>query len=313
MKRLVPAVLALAALTGAGFWVLTAPAFHELLRGKPDVSVPAAANLDNGRELFYAGGCPSCHAVPGQDDRTKLGGGLALHSPFGTFYVPNISPDPVDGIGGWTMQAFIRAMREGVSPDGRHYYPAFPYTSYQRMASADLADVFAFIKTLPPAGGRVRDHDLPFPFTIRRGLGLWKLAFLDGQAIQPDPAKSPEWNRGRYLVEGPGHCAECHSPRNVAGAIVADKRFSGGPDPEGKGFTPNLTQDKAGLASWSKSDIVELLKTGFTPEYDAVGGSMAPVIRNTSQLTDADRAAMAEYLKSLPPVPSPPRPPKAGG
>ncbi|WP_188518963.1 c-type cytochrome [Alsobacter metallidurans] len=310
MKKLLVALVLLAALGAAGFWLLTAPFTYEALRGAPDVTVATAPNLENGKTLFYAGGCTSCHAIPGQDDRTRLGGGLGLQSPFGTFYAPNISPHPRDGIGGWTVASFIRAMREGVSPDGRHYYPAFPYTSYQRMAAQDLADVFAFLKTLPPVEGKVRDHDLPFPFNVRRGLGLWKLAFLDGKPIQPDPAKSAEWNRGRYLVEGPGHCAECHSPRAFTGAIVDGKRFSGGPDPEGKGFVPNITQDKAGLASWSKNDIAELLKTGFTPEYDAVGGSMAPVIKNTSQLSDADRGAMAEYIKSLPAVASPPRPPK---
>jgi mono/diheme cytochrome c family protein len=307
MKKLVPGLAILAVIGAAGFWLATSPAAYEAVRADGRNTPTAARNVDNGRTMFHAGGCASCHAVPGESDRTKLGGGLALHSPFGTFYVPNISPDPKDGIGSWSQAAFIKAMREGVSPDGRHYYPAFPYTSYQRMSADDLADLFAYIKTLPPVSGRVRDHDLPFPFTVRRGLGLWKLAFLDGRALEPDPSKSPEWNRGRYLVEGPGHCAECHSPRTLAGNIESGKRFSGGPDPEGKGFVPNITSDKSGLGGWSKGDIAELLKTGFTPEYDAVGGSMAPVIKNTSQLSDADRAAMAEYIKSLPPVPSPPR------
>ena len=310
MKKLLVALVVLLALGAAGFWLLTAPSTYELVRGAPDVTVASAPNLENGRTLFWAGGCASCHATPGQDDRTRLGGGLALESPFGTFHAPNISPHPRDGIGGWDVASFIRAMREGVSPDGRHYYPAFPYTSYQRMGASDLADLFGFLKTLLAVEGRAPDHVLPFPYNLRRGLGLWKLAFLDGKQAQSDPSKSAEWNRGRYLVEGPGHCAECHSPRAFTGAIVADKRFSGGPDPEGKGFVPNITQHEAGLKSWSKADIAELLKTGFTPEYDAVGGSMGPVIRNTSQLGDADRGAMAEYLKSLPPVASPPRPAK---
>jgi mono/diheme cytochrome c family protein len=251
--------------------------------------------------------------TPGQDDRAKVGGGAKLPSPFGDFYPPNISPHPEDGIGRWTTPEFIRAMTEGVSPDGRHYYPAFPYTSYQHMTANDLADLFEHIKTLPPVPGRVRDHDLPFPFNLRRGLGLWKLAFLGEGPIKPDPSRSPEWNRGRYLVEGPAHCAECHSPRTFAGNIVADRRFGGGPNPEGKGTVPNITPDETGIGGWSKGDIAELLKTGFTPEYDAVGGSMAPVVKNTSQLTDADRAAMAEYLKSLPKVMSVKPQPKAGG
>lgn len=193
-------------------------------------------------------------------------------------------------------------MREGVSPDGRHYYPAFPYTSYQHMTANDLADMLAFIKTLPAAPGRVRDHDLPFPYTLRRGLGLWKLAFLSGGPILPEPDRSAAWNRGRYLVEGPAHCAECHSRRGFAGNVIADTRFGGGPNPEGKGVVPNITPDPTGIASWSVADIAEVLKSGFTPDYDAVGGSMAPVVKNIANLTDADRAAMAEYLKSLPPV-----------
>lgn len=311
MKKFLSALVVLAALGAGGFWLVTSPATWVLLRADGNLMPRGVRNSDNGRAIFYAGGCTSCHATPDQDDKTRLGGGMGLHSPFGTFYVPNISPHPRDGIGSWSQADFIRAMREGLSPDSRHYYPAFPYTSYQRMTPDDLADMFAYIKTLPPVEGRVRDHALPFPFDIRRSLGAWKLAFLDGQTFKPDPARSAEWNRGAYLVEGPGHCAECHSPRTLAGNIPADRRFAGGPDPEGQGgFIPNITPDESGLKTWSKADIAELLKTGFTPEYDSVGGSMAAVVRNTSQLSDADRAAMAEYLKSLPARPSPPRPKK---
>lgn len=311
MKKFLAALVVLAVLGAGGFWIVTAPATWVLLRGDGNLTPGGVRSSDNGRTMFYAGGCASCHATPGQDDKTRLGGGLGLHSPFGTFYVPNISPHPRDGIGSWSQADFIRAMREGLTPDGRHYYPSFPYTSYQRMTPDDLADLFAYLKTLPQVEGRVRDHALPFPFDIRRSLGAWKLAFLDGRTFKPDPSRSAEWNRGAYLVEGPGHCAECHSPRTLAGNIPADRRFAGGPDPEGQGgFIPNITPDESGLKAWSKADIAELLKTGFTPEYDSVGGSMAAVIRNTSQLTDADRAAMAEYLKGLPPRVSPPRPKK---
>ncbi|MGL4444310.1 MAG: c-type cytochrome [Alsobacter sp.] len=311
MKKFVVAAAVLAALGLAGFWLLTAPATWATLRGDGNLAPRAVRSTENGRTMFYAGGCASCHAGTGQDDKTKLGGGLGLHSPFGTFYVPNISPHPRDGIGSWSQADFIRAMREGVSPDGSHYYPSFPYTSYQRMTPDDLADLFAHIKTLPPVEGRVRDHALPFPFNVRRSLGLWKLAFLDGQTFKADATKSAELNRGAYLIEGPGHCVECHSPRTFAGNIPAGSRFAGGPDPEGQGgFVPNVTPDASGLGAWSKGEIADLLKTGFTPEYDSVGGSMAAVIRNTSQLTDADRAAMADYLKSLPPRVSPPKPKK---
>jgi mono/diheme cytochrome c family protein len=292
------------ALIGAGvFWFVTIPA-----------TVPASAlgaytpNAANGRTMFFAGGCASCHATPGQDDKTRLGGGLGLKSPFGTFYVPNISSDPNDGIGKWSEADFVTAMMKGTSPDGRHYFPAFPYTSYQRMRVADVRDLFAHIKTLPAVQGKVRDHDVPFPFNVRRLLGGWKLLFLDGAPFQPDSAKPAEWNRGAYLVNGPGHCAECHSPRNALGGIVEAQRFAGGPNPEGEGWVPNITQK--GLGEYSDKDIAYLLETGNTPEGDSVGGSMAAVVRNTAELPAADRNAMATYIKSLPPVEGPKRPEK---
>jgi mono/diheme cytochrome c family protein len=304
MLRKLVALVVIAALVGlAVFWVVTMPATV------PASALPArTADLANGREMFYAGGCASCHATPGQDDRTKLGGGLDLPSPFGTFYVPNISPDPNDGIGKWSEADFVTAVLKGTSPDGRHYFPSFPYTSYQRMRIEDVRDLFAHIKTLPAVQGRARAHELPFPFNIRRLVGGWKFLFLDGKPFVPDAAQSAAWNRGAYLVNGPGHCAECHSPRNALGAIVTAQRFAGGPDPEGKGFVPNITQQ--GLKDYSDKDIAYLLETGNTPEGDSVGGSMTAVIRNTSQLTAEDRAAMAAYIKSLPPVQGPKRPEK---
>jgi mono/diheme cytochrome c family protein len=300
MRKLV--ILVIAALVGLGvFWVVTIPA-----------TVPASAlaprtpNLDNGRIMFFAGGCTSCHTTPNQDDRTRLGGGVALKSPFGTFYAPNISPDPNDGIGRWSEADFVTAMVKGTSPSGQHYYPAFPYTSYQRMRHDDVRDLFAYLKTLPPVQGKMRPHDLPFPFTIRRSLGGWKFLFLDGQAFKPDATKDATWNRGAYLVNGPGHCAECHSPRNLLGAIIESQRFAGGPDPEGDGWVPNITQ-KA-LSNWSQEDIARLLTTGDLPDGDSVGGKMGKVVANTSQLSAEDRTAMAAYVKSLPPVEGPKRP-----
>ena len=285
------------------FWFLTIPA-----------TVPASAlaahqpNLENGKTMFYAGGCASCHATPGQDDRTRLGGGLGLKSPFGTFYVPNVSSDPKDGIGAWTEAQFVTAMLKGTSPDGQHYFPAFPYTSYRLIGTSDLRDLFAYMKTLPAVQGKVRDHDVPFPFNVRRSLGGWKLLFLGSETFRPDASKMAQWNRGAYLVNGPGHCAECHSPRNILGGIQSGKRFAGGPNPEGEGWVPNITQ--ARLKDWSDKDIAYLLESGSTPDGDSVGGSMTPVIRNTSQLSPEDRMAMAVYLKSLAPVEGPPRPQK---
>jgi mono/diheme cytochrome c family protein len=298
-----------AVLTGVAalgvFWWLTAPATLWAVTG------PAyTPNLANGLTTFNAGGCSSCHAVPGQPDRLKLGGGLAIPSPFGTFYAPNISPDPVDGLGRWSEAEFVNAVTRGISPTGFHYFPAFPYPTYQHAKVEDVRDLFAYLKTLVPVPGKVRDHDVPFPFNIRRNLGIWKLMFLDGRPFTPDAARSAQWNRGAYLVNSLGHCAECHSPRNLLGGIIAAQRFAGGPNPEGEGWVPNITP--AGeLAQWSGKDIEDFLETGQMPDGDSAGGAMARVIRNTSQLSPEDRAAIAQYLKSLPPVEGPPRPKKA--
>ena len=198
-------------------------------------------------------------------------------------------------------------MVKGTSPDGEHLFPALPYTSYQRMKLDDVRDLFAYLKTLPAVQAQSKPHDVPFPFNIRRTLGGWKFLFLDGKPFQPDAAKSAAWNRGAYLVNGPGHCAECHSPRNFLGGIVESQRFAGGPDPGGDGWIPNITQ--RALGDWSEKVIAEMLETGMTPD-DKVSGAMAEVVRNTAQLSAEDRAAIATYIKSLPPVegPKPPEP-----
>jgi mono/diheme cytochrome c family protein len=295
----------LAGIAGLGFfWWLTIPAVVA-----SSALPPRTPDLANGLTTFNAGGCSSCHAVPNQPDRLKLGGGLAITSPFGTFYVPNISPDPNDGIGRWTEADFVTAVLKGTSPEGAHYFPAFPYASYQHAKIEDVRDLFAYLKTLAPVAGKVRDHDVPLPFNIRRNVGVWKFLFTDGKPFAPDAAHSPSWNRGAYLVNSLGHCAECHSPRNFLGGIVAAQRFAGGPNPDGEGWVPNITQK--GLADWSVKDVDYFLETGQTPDGDTAGGSMARVIRNTSQLLPGDRAAMAEYIKSLPAVEGPLRPKKA--
>jgi mono/diheme cytochrome c family protein len=262
---------------------------------------PRQANLANGETMFNAGGCASCHATANQKDRTRLGGGLALKTAFGTFRMPNISPDPRHGIGAWSEADFANAMLHGVGRNGEHLYPAFPYTSYQRMALDDVRDLFAFLKTLPAEAVPSEPHALTFPFNIRRVLGLWKLLYLDGKPLVPDPAKGAQLNRGAYLVEGPAHCAECHSSRDRLGGINPERRFAGGPDPEGKGWIPNITPHTDGLASWSDNDIAYLLESGLTPDGYAVESTMADVLANTSKLPADDRAAMAAYIKSLPP------------
>jgi mono/diheme cytochrome c family protein len=303
MRRLVIVVLVVVMAGFAAFWELTVP-----------VTVDAAAlgprrpDLDNGREMLFAAGCPACHAVPEQKDLTRLGGGLALKSPFGTFYAPNISPDPEDGIGAWTEAQFVTALTKGTSPDERHYYPAFPYTAYQRLTFDDIRDLFAYLKTLPPVQGRVRGHEQPFPFNIRRLLGAWKLLFLDGRPFVPNPSQTAGWNRGAYLSNAASHCAECHSPRNALGGLELHQLFAGGPNLEGDGWVPNITQK--GLADWSVKDLAYMLETGQTPDGDSVGSSMAALVRCTAYLTDADRTAIAAYIKSLPPLDGPPKPQK---
>jgi mono/diheme cytochrome c family protein len=304
-RRIVLAVvLAGAAAFGVYGWLTATPS-------APVVATEAAftPDLANGQTTFNAGGCSSCHAVPGQPDRLKLGGGLALASPFGTFYVPNISPDPTDGIGRWTEAQFVTAVTKGVSPSGTHYFPAFPYTTYAHARVSDIRDLFAYLKTLAQVSGKVRDHDVPFPFNIRRNVGIWKWLFMDARPFMPDTARPAQWNRGAYLVTSLGHCAECHSPRNFLGGIVAAQRFAGGPDPDGKGWVPNITQK--GISDWSEKDIAYFLESGQTPDGDSAGGSMVSVIRNISQLSEADRNAIATYIKSLPPVDGPPKPKKA--
>ncbi len=305
MKRLILIVGSLCALGIVGFLALTSPITWRLTHPSRDVAGAGAANLVNGKAMFYAGACGTCHASPGQKDATHLGGGLTLTSGFGTFYMPNISPDAKDGIGGWTTAQFVRAARQGVSDDGQNLYPAFPYTSYQRMTANDLRDLFGYIKTLAPVTGVAPEHKLHFPFSIRRGVGVWRLAFLDGQPLPAAPGKSVAWTRGRYLVEGPGHCAECHSPRDAAGAVIAAKRFAGAPDPEGHGYVPNITQDETGIGYWSQREITDYLGTGISPIHLAAGGSMAPIIANLARLAPSDRAAMAEYVKSLAAINSP--------
>lgn len=309
MIKSLRATLIILLIGAAGFFLITTPEAYSLLRGDGLLAPQnASRDLARGQTLFVVGGCASCHMTPDQSDRTQLGGGFALKTEFGTFYPPNISSDKQDGIGGWSQADFIRAMREGTSPDGRHYYPAFPYTSYRHMTPDDLSNLFAYLQTLPAVQHRAPAHDLALPFSIRRGLGLWKLAFLNGSALNPDGSLTEQ---GRYLVEGPGHCAECHSPRNLAGAIRQDLKFSGAADAERKGWVSNITPHERGIGTWTDDQIADLLKTGFTPDFDAVGGSMAEVVKNTAQLSDEQRMAMAAYLKSLAPLAGLNRPQKA--
>jgi mono/diheme cytochrome c family protein len=310
LRKLAIAVLVLAILAGAVFWLLTMPrtiAESDLPPYQPDAT--------RGEYMFAAGGCTSCHAAPDAtgEDRLKLAGGLALKTPFGTFHAPNISPDPEHGIGGWSMAEFVTSMKFGVGRGGTHLYPAFPYTSHQRMRVEDIMDLKAYLDTLPPVATDAPGHELPFPFSIRRGLGLWQLLYVDGTSFMPDPAKSDDAiSRGAYLVRGPGHCGECHSPRNVIGGIDASRAFAGGPAPEGDGTIPNITPDEeTGIGSWSEDEIVEAFQTGTKPNFDDFSGAMKHVQENLAKLAPEDLAAIAAYLKSLPPIKSE-RPAPAG-
>ena len=253
---------------------------------------PHDPDIANGENLFHAGGCASCHEA-------GLAGGREIESAFGTFVVPNISSDSVTGIGGWSTVQFVNAMMLGVSPDGRHYYPAFPYTSYTRMKVQDVIDLKAYLDTLSAVNNRVGEHKLGIPWNIRRGLGLWKLIFLE-QAPVIDSGDDSLVERGRYLAEGVAHCGECHTRRGLLGGLRSSDWLAGGPNPDGEGSIPNITPHEDGLEAWSESDIVYYLESGFTPDFDTVGGSMVKVQENIAHLPDDDVRAIAAYLKSIP-------------
>ncbi|MGB5257000.1 MAG: cytochrome c [Woeseiaceae bacterium] len=290
------AVLALAA------WWATEP---RPLRGAlPD----HVANAPAGERIFWAAGCASCHASPvgGKrakgDDKLLLGGGLELDTPYGIFRAPNISPHEQDGIGNWTMIEFVNAMQRGIAPDKRHYYPSFPYASYVKMRTEDVMDLRAYLDTLPRVEGRIADHTLGFPWTLRRGIGAWKLRYLSAAPIVSVATSDATLERGRDLVEGAGHCGECHTPRDSLGGMMTGRWLGGAPNPEGRGRIPNITPGGKNTADWSAADIAYYLESGFTPDYDTVGGSMVAVQENMAELTKADRDAIAAYLKSVPAV-----------
>lgn len=285
-------LILLAAVLTALFAWLTRPLTLDL-----DGVVNAQPDPLNGELMFHAGSCAVCH---GPD----LGGGLELASPFGLFRVPNISPDPLSGIGGWTDQDFLHAMLSGVSPAGQHYYPAFPYTSYAHMRVQDVIDLKAYIDQLPPVRHEVGGHELQFPWNIRRGIGLWKRLYLDPSPHLQLPADAdPALVRGRYLAEGPGHCTECHTQRNAFGGLVASRWLAGAAALEGEGRVPNITPAADGLGGWSQADIVYYLETGLLPDFDTVGGAMVKVQENLALLSAADRAAITAYLLALPALP----------
>ncbi len=280
-------------LVGLGaFWFVTMP--QSVSDGElTGLTADAAA----GQQVFTAAGCASCHAAPKAEAGAKLvlAGGQTFPSPFGTFTAPNISQDPDHGIGGWSASDLASAVIKGTSPDGQHYFPAFPYASYAKMTPQDAVNLHAYMQTLPADATPSQPHDIGFPFNIRRTLGGWKMLFVsESWVLDTD---DPQLQRGRYLVEALGHCAECHTPRNALGGLQKDNWMQGAPDPSGKGRIPGVTP---AILGWSQADIAEYLNSGFTPEFDTAGGHMVEVVENTAQLTQEDREAIAAYLMALP-------------
>jgi len=278
-------------------WILAAG----LALAAPAARGADAAAVARGKYLFEAADCSGCHA--GDGSGAAPSGGLGLDTPFGKFRAPNITPDKRYGIGDWSEAEFRRALREGVGKHGEYLFPVFPYTSFTRLDDRDAGDLYAYLMSLPPVPAPDKPHEAKPPFGWRPLLFFWRALFFVEGGKKPDPARDAQWNRGDYLVHAVGHCEECHTPRNALGATKASLAFSGnvgGPDGQN---APNITSDVAtGIGDWSVADIETLLKTGMTPDSDMVGSGMKAVVRGTSRLTDADRHAMAVYIKSLPPI-----------
>ena len=253
-----------------------------------------------GEAVFWAAGCASCHMANGAKDEAQLVlvGGQRFPSDFGTFIAPNISQDPTHGIGAWSLLDLANALKRGVSPEGEHLFPALPYASYAKMEMQDVADLYAFLKTLPADPTPSASHELTFPFSMREGVGVWKLLFLRETWVIDDNL-TPTAARGRYIAEALSHCGECHTPRNLLGGMKTSAWLSGAPNPSGEGRIPNITPAKL---TWSAEEILAYFTTGFTPEFDVVGGHMAHVVENLARLPEADRKAVVEYLAVVPGV-----------
>ena len=296
--RILFALALLAALGLLAFWVLSTP------RPLTAADIPQhTADPANGERLYHAAGCISCHQ-PGPDlagvEKTVPAGGAPLVTPIGTLYPMNLTPDPETGIGNWTDLQFVNAVMRGISPEGENLIPALPYTSYAHMKPEDVLDIRAYLASLAPVKSPEREADITALPLIRRGVGLWKWVGLDTTPWTPDPAQSDSWNRGSYLVNAPGHCQECHTPRNVFMALDESKAFAGGPHPEGKGKVPSLL----GLIERGRytdaADLASALQNGEAMGYDGLAsGGMGQVQRNISQLPESDIQAIADYIASL--------------
>ena len=280
------------------FWIASSP------RVLGAAAIPThVADVANGKLLYNAGGCLSCHK-PGPDianaDMALPSGGFPLKTPIGILYPPNITPDPATGIGDWSDLEFVNAIQRGISKGGQHLIPAFPYTSYAAMPVTDVLDIKAYLMTLPPVVSATSASDIPLPFILRRGIGLWKWAGLDTTPWRPDPAQSATWNRGSYLVNGPGHCNECHTPRNLIMARNNSRFLMGGPHPEGNGKVPSLHGLIDRKRYKDKADLVLAFQNGEVFGYDHMSaGGMGQVQSNIAKLPQQDVEAIAEYILSL--------------
>ncbi|HEY9080968.1 c-type cytochrome [Magnetovibrio sp.] len=262
-------------------------------------------SLAKGEYIFNLAGCEGCHTDK-KNNGPRLAGGRAFKTDYGTFFSPNITPDPNTGIGKWTFDDFKRALREGIAPDGSHYFPAFPYTSYTHMTDDDIAALWAYMQAQPATNHVNTAHDLKAPFGWRWLMVFWNALYLD-------PGPKSDWDRGRYVTEALSHCHECHTPRNLLGGYQNDKAFAGTiSNPEGI-TVPNITPDPdTGIGKWSEGDLKMLFTTGMLPDGDFVGGVMSESIsHSTSKMTAQDRQALIRHLQSLPPVHNPVKAPKA--
>ena len=300
LTRLVVPLLTLLAVLLPG-----SPATQAQTKPKAPQAQEDAATKDllaRGKYVFRtAGGC-SCHG--NSSGGGNLAGGRPLRTPFGIFYGTNITPDRTHGIGAWSDADFIRAMTEGRAPDGRHYFPVFPYAAYTHMTREDLLALKAYLFSRPAVPRANRPHLVLPPFGIRLGVLPWKLLFFTQGELPPDPARDAEWHRGRYLVEGPGHCAQCHTPRNLLGGLKAGMAMGGAGDGPEHQLAPNITpHETTGIGRWSVNDLSWYLETGLKPDGDDSQGLMAELIEHGfGRLRPEDRAAIAAYLRSIPPV-----------
>jgi mono/diheme cytochrome c family protein len=292
--RILVLLLALAvaaAVAAAGCFVVASQQAEIAVVAPPRRANFAAGSIEKGARLAAIGNCAVCHTVPGG---AGYAGGRPIPTPFGTVYSTNITPEPETGIGRWSEAAFRRAMRQGIARDGRHLYPAFPYDHYARTSEDDLAALYAFVMTRPAVSNRAPANGLPFPFDQRWLLAFWNRLFLDDALFRPDPQQSPEWNRGRYLVEGLGHCGDCHTPRNWLGAEESSRTLGGG---EAEGWSaPALNAASPAPVPWDAAHLFAYLRRGSDPEHGAAAGPMQPIPAELARADEADVRAIAAYI-----------------